>query len=77
MATTPSTSVKAGGGLFGTVFLVLLVLKLVGVPPVAAWSWWRVTSPLWAPWVLIVAALVLGLAWAGVLGVVRRVSRRA
>jgi hypothetical protein len=49
LATTPSTSVKAGGGLFGTVFLVLLVLKLVGVPPVAAWSWWRVTSPLWAP----------------------------
>lgn len=37
-------------------FLSLLVLKLLGLPPVAAWSWWRVTAPLWAPWA---AALVL------------------
>ena len=31
-------------GIFGVVFVVLLVLKLVGV---IAWSWWIITMPLW------------------------------
>lgn len=33
-----------GGSFAGTLFVVFLVLKLVGV---IAWSWWWVTSPLW------------------------------
>lgn len=41
------------------VFLVFLVLKLAGIGAVANWSWWAVTSPLWAPVVLILAMTVI------------------
>ena len=55
-----STSSSDGGvGFFGALFLVFLTLKLVGVEPVASWSWWWVTAPLWAPWVLIISIFVL------------------
>lgn len=49
-------SALTGGG-----FLLLLALKLRGSLPVATWSWWRVTAPLWLPWaaLLVVAAGVL------------------
>ena len=32
-------------GFFGVLFVVLLVLKLLGI---IAWSWWLITMPLWA-----------------------------
>lgn len=32
--------------LLGTVFVVLLVLKLTGL---ITWSWWWVLAPIWAP----------------------------
>lgn len=52
------------GGLgIGTVlFLIFLTLKLAEVGPVAQWSWWWVTSPLWIPLVLVgvIAAIVVG-----------------
>lgn len=52
-----SNTPAAGGiSLAGAVFIVFLVLKLIGVAPVAMWSWWWVTAPLWGG-----AALVLGL----------------
>jgi hypothetical protein len=43
------------GGLgIGTIlFLIFLTLKLAEVGPVAQWSWWWVTSPLWIPFALI------------------------
>lgn len=48
----------------GTVlFIVFLVLKLTNV---TAWSWWWVTSPLWIPWLIIGAILVVGLTIAGI-----------
>lgn len=61
-----SNSSSAGAPAIGTlVFLVFLVLKLAEVGPVAQWSWWWVTSPLWisaAIFVLIgIAMLVIGL----------------
>jgi small Trp-rich protein len=40
--------------------IVFVVLKLVGVEPVADWSWWLVTAPFWAP-------LMLSLAFMGVM----------
>ena len=53
------------GGLgIGTVlFLIFLTLKLAEVGPVAKWSWWWVTSPLWIPLALVgvVAAIVVGI----------------
>jgi small Trp-rich protein len=32
---------------YKAVFLVFLVLKLAAIGPVAGWSWWWITSPLW------------------------------
>ncbi|MBO3270776.1 hypothetical protein [Hymenobacter defluvii] len=31
--------------------LALLALRLLGVPPFQYWSWWRLTAPLWVPFV--------------------------
>lgn len=53
------------GGLFGLFGLVLVTLKLGGVAPVAAWSWWLVTMPFWigaaivAFWLVILVITVL------------------
>ena len=45
--------------LLGWVFLVFLVLKLAEIGPVATWSWWWVTAPLWG-------GLAIALAIAGI-----------
>jgi ABC-type antimicrobial peptide transport system permease subunit len=54
------------GGLgIGTIlFLIFLTLKLAEVGPVADWSWWWVTSPLWIPLALVgvIVAIVVGIA---------------
>ena len=53
------------GGLgIGTIlFLIFLTLKLAEVGPVAKWSWWWVTNPLWIPLALVgvIAAIVVGI----------------
>ena len=36
-------------------FIVFVVLKLAEVGPIANWSWWWVTAPLWIP---VVAAII-------------------
>lgn len=51
-----TTTIQIGPGICGSLFLVFLVLKLVGV---IAWSWWWVTSPLWLPWVAILGFLAV------------------
>lgn len=39
---------RSGGmGIFGICGIVLVVLKLVGVQPVAVWSWFWVLAPFW------------------------------
>lgn len=44
-------------GFFGVLFVVLLVLKLLGI---IAWSWWIITMPLWIGIVVfIICVLVL------------------
>lgn len=45
-------------GLFGLLFIVLLVLKLVGT---ITWSWWLVTAPLWSGVIFWVAVLMVSL----------------
>ena len=55
----------SGGLGIGTVlFLIFLTLKLAEVGPVADWSWWWVTSPLWIPVALIglILTIVVGIA---------------
>jgi hypothetical protein len=50
---TASSGISFGG----VIFIVFLILKLAEVGPVANWSWWWVTSPLWIPIALILTIL--------------------
>jgi hypothetical protein len=38
-------------GFLGTLFFIFLILKLTNY---INWSWWWVTSPLWAPFVIFI-----------------------
>lgn len=53
---------SAGFPVLTILFLIFLTLKLAGVGTVATWSWWAVTSPLWAGAILIVF-LFLVVSW--------------
>jgi membrane protein YdbS with pleckstrin-like domain len=53
-----SESNSQRSSLAGTVFIVFLILKLVGV---IDWSWWWVTSPLWISIALFVVVLLVTL----------------
>lgn len=57
-----SGKTNSGGlGIGSLIFLIFLTLKLAEIGPVAKWSWWWVTSPLWIPMVLIaLIALAVG-----------------
>lgn len=50
------TTGTGGVGLCGLLFITFLVLKLTNV---ISWSWWWITAPLWAPFVLIVLILLV------------------
>ena len=53
---------STGIGLGTVLFLIFLTLKLAEVGPVAKWSWWWVTSPLWIPLALVaLIALIIGI----------------
>lgn len=63
-------TVRTGGGmgLLGWLFIVFLVLKLNPGgnldTPVADWSWWLVTAPLWGPLALfLVGGIIFGIGW--------------
>lgn len=48
-------------GVLEILFLIFLVLKLIGGNPVADWSWWWVTAPLWGAavaWVFMVLSFL-------------------
>ena len=42
-------------GFFGILFVVLLVLKLLGI---IAWSWWIITMPLWIGIVVLIICVL-------------------
>jgi hypothetical protein len=42
------------------VVLLPIILKALGLTPIAAWSWQKVTFTLWAPWVLTIVMSFLG-----------------
>ena len=54
------TPVKSSGmstlGLLGVVFVTL---KLLGIAPVAAWSWWWVTAPFWGSLAIVLGLLLI------------------
>jgi hypothetical protein len=65
-----------GGSIGGTLFVVFLVLKLVGVTRVAHWSWWWVFSPLWIDAALtIVVGLILAVFGLSVFGLLKKFVR--
>jgi hypothetical protein len=53
-----SNNNTTGGGLgcSGTLFLIFLVLKLLGL---IAWSWWWVFSPIWISILIIICVAIL------------------
>lgn len=67
-----------------TLFAALAALKLNGTGAVALWSWWWVTSPLWAPLAvylctniaLFVVAFSAGMVRAALTGSARRKRMR-
>lgn len=44
---------NSGMSIFGLLGVIFIVLKILDVAPVGAWSWWLVTAPLWAGFVLV------------------------
>jgi hypothetical protein len=48
---------QGGIGCGGVITIVLVLLKALGVPPVAYWSWWLVTCLVWGP--LLIGAVFL------------------
>lgn len=51
---TTKKASSSGIGLSTVLFLIFLILKLSETGPIAKWSWWAVTSPLWIPPVLVI-----------------------
>lgn len=46
-------------GIFGTLFIIFLILKLTKV---IDWSWWWITAPLWGGillWIIVFMAYIL------------------
>jgi hypothetical protein len=58
MANNKQTA-SSGISLGGVIFIVFLILKLAEIGPVANWSWWWVTSPLWIPIALVLTVLCI------------------
>jgi len=46
----------SGTGVCGTLGIIFIVLKLVGV---IAWSWWWVLAPFWIPLVITIVVLIV------------------
>jgi hypothetical protein len=48
-----SSSSSDGIGVFGLLGVIFICAKVFGVQPVADWSWWWVTAPLWVGFALL------------------------
>ena len=51
--------VTVGGSFLNVLALIFIVLKIVGVEPIASWSWWWVLSPIWIPIAIVLFFAVL------------------
>jgi len=58
-----SSSGSGGIGFCGVLFIAFLVLRLCEV---IDWSWWWVFAPLWIPFGLVLAVVLVVLAIAGI-----------
>lgn len=51
-------SSSSGGDVTLSLLLVaFILLKILGIEPIASWSWWWVMSPMWIP--AIIALVVI------------------
>lgn len=54
-----TTILTATIGMMVAATIALYVAKVLAFEPVAAWPWWLIYAPLWAPWVLVAAAALV------------------
>ena len=54
-----SAAQSGGIGVLGLLGVLFVALKLIGVSPVAHWSWWWVTAPFWGGFVLVLAIVAI------------------
>jgi hypothetical protein len=59
MSNSKSSASGGGLGVCGVLTVLFVALKLLGVAPVAAWSWIWVLSPLWIGAATVLAILGL------------------
>ncbi len=52
-----SSSSSSGVGVLSLLGVLFVALKLIGIQPVAAWSWWWVTAPFWGGLALLLLIL--------------------
>lgn len=45
--TKRNVSIGCGGRVLETLLVIFVVLKVLGIAPIAGWSWWLVLLPLW------------------------------
>lgn len=51
-----------GMGFLSWLALTFIVLKLTGT---IDWSWWWVLSPIWIPWAILIAVVIVGVVACG------------
>lgn len=67
-----SERISGGSGISfgGALALIFITLKLLGVDPVASWSWLWVLSPIWIGIFAAVAILIVGFTISSVFSVI-------
>ena len=58
--------VNNGIGFWGLLQLIFIVFKLLGISPVATWSWGLVLLPLWIELGLLVLILIISAIFIGI-----------
>ena len=46
-------------GIFEILTVIFITLKLIGSGAVAKWGWWKVFSPMWAGYPLLLLAVII------------------
>lgn len=69
-----SNSPRATGeiGVAGLLLVAFILCKIIGIAPIASWSWWWVLSPGWIPLAICAAVVLVILLVALVVSAVRR-----
>ncbi len=55
----PTQVTSCGTGFLGLLALLFIALKLIGIDPVASWSWWWVLAPIWIPAVIVIILVII------------------